>query len=152
MAGKKEKKKENRETKDNAKTTKDKVKAFARMIRKLRDLRFEISLLFLVIGVALTIIAFFSPAGDKTPAFLYGVVSAVGNWYLWFWVVGPLMVIGSSWYAYDYIKKRRMFENLMNTNSKAKFLENLPDLEDVVWYLKEKDRIRLAQKKKKLLR
>ena len=116
------------------------------------DHRMEMGIVWMLIGGFLTFIAAVSPASDSTPGFVYGLVAAIGNWFYWFWLIGPLLFMAGIWYFTDTLKKRKEFEKYMEIESKAKFVQHIKKLEELSWYLKKEDRMRLAEKKKKLLR
>jgi len=114
------------------------------------DNKFELGVLSLVFGVLLTVLAFFGGPREETPDFLLPMVETVSQptqWYLYFWLFGPLLFILGCWYAYDTYKKRKKFEELMAHTGRAKFFTNLVEIEELAWALKRKDRIRLAEKK-----
>ena len=56
------------------------------------------------------------------------LASPFGEWSYWLLIVGPLVLIGASWWLYDYFKKTRSLSKLMATPSKAKFVRNLDEI------------------------
>ena len=121
------------------------------LIRKIRENMIPISSTILavsLIGLFISTAYFFFL--DSLPDFLKGVCAAPGAWNYWIILLAIFGVIIGGWYLYDTVKKKRKFEELMDTNSKSKFTRNLPDLEDIAWYLGKDYEKRLEEKKKKL--
>ena len=131
---------------------------FGRRFRHfLRSQRFALSVLVLGVGILLTVLA----VGDLTPLSAsapftsvnpYTDQSATGgpNYNLAFVILGPLIVIVGAYLVGSYYLARRRFEHLMLTRSKAEFLRNLPDLEDLLWDLTPADESRYERKKAEL--
>ena len=123
----------------------------------LRVHRAAFSILILVIGSFLTVLA----AGDFTPLSNYWPFTEINkitdqsgnggvNYNLVFVVVGPIVAIIGAYMVGAYYVARRKFEHLMQTKSKAEFLRNIPELEDLLWELTPNDEIRYEQKKAEL--
>ena len=123
----------------------------------LRSQRFPLSILVLAIGVLLTALA----AGDFTPLHTNSVFSAINsytdqsgangpNYNLAFLIAGPIITIIGAYLVGAYYLARRRFEHLMVTKSKAEFLRNIPDLEDLLWDLTPQDEVRYDQKRAEL--
>lgn len=87
---------------------------------------------------------------DSVPEFLKGMCEAPGNWNYWILLISAFGLMIGGWYLYDTLKKKRKFEELMETNSRSKFTKNLPDLEDIAWYLGKEYEERLEEKKRAL--
>jgi hypothetical protein len=128
---------------------------FGRRLRyQMRVHRYFLSCLLLGIGILLTALA----AGDLTPLGNYPPFSAINpvtappnvNYNLAFVVIGPIIVIVGAYFVGAYTLARRRFEYLMLTRSKAEFLRNLPELEDLLWDLTPADEIRYSVKKGEL--
>jgi len=123
----------------------------------LRAQRFPLSVVVLAIGLLLTALAL----GDFTPLAngpLFPAInhvtdqSASGgtNYNLAFIILGPIISIVGAYLVGAYYVARRRFEHLMVTKSKAEFLRNIPDLEDLLWDLTPNDEYRYEQKKSEL--
>ncbi|MGA7923303.1 MAG: hypothetical protein WCA77_04935 [Thermoplasmata archaeon] len=121
---------------------------------QMRVHRFFLSCLLFAIGVFLTTLA----AGDLTPLSNYPPFSWINpytatptiNYNLAFVVFGPIIVIVGSYFVAAYVLARRRFEHLMLTRSKAEFLRNLPEIEDLLWDLTPADEVRYGVKKGEL--
>lgn len=126
---------------------------FDRRIRLgLRMYRAIISIFVLAIGLLLTLlaIAFFSPLGNYSPFTQIDSVTAPpnsANFNLVFVIVGPIIVIVGAYLVGVYFYARRGFEHLMLTKSKAEFLRNIPEIEDLLWDLTPLDERRYEEKR-----
>jgi H+/Cl- antiporter ClcA len=121
------------------------------LIRKIRENMIPISgtiFVLSLIGTILPTIYFFFL--DSTPEPLKGICAAPGAWNYWIITLSLLGLVIGGWYLYDTTKKKKKFEELMETNSRSKFMKNLPDLVDIAWYLGKDYEDRLEEKKKKL--
>ncbi|MCI4361367.1 MAG: DUF3198 domain-containing protein [Thermoplasmata archaeon] len=125
----------------------------------LRSQRFALSILVLGIGILLTVLA----AGDLTPLSHGPVFPAINqytdqslapnagpNYNLAFAILGPIISVVGAYLVGAYYIARRRFEHLMFTKSKAEFLRNIPDLEDLLWDLTPADEARYEDKKSEL--
>jgi threonine/homoserine/homoserine lactone efflux protein len=124
--------------------------------RRLRDWlrrnRFFVSVIVFASGVFLTVLA----AGDLTP--LNTVQPFIGinavtaapngaNYNLAFVVIGPIVSIIGAVLVGGYLLARRRFEHLMKTKSKAEFLRNLDQIEEILWELTPTDEQRYLDKR-----
>jgi hypothetical protein len=120
----------------------------------LRTYRAWVSDLVLAIGGLLTILAigFFTPLSTwgPFPAINAATDAPGANYNLVFIVLGPIIVIAGGYLVGAYYTARRKFEHLMVTKSKAEFLRNIPELEDLLWELTPRDEIRYQQKRAEL--
>ena len=120
----------------------------------LRTYRAWISDFVLGVGVLLTVLAlgFFTPLSNSWPfTVLNGATDTpAANYNLLFLIVGPIVIIAGAYLAGSYYVARGKFEHLMVTKSKAEFLRNIPDLEDLLWELTPADEVRYEQKKVEL--
>lgn len=113
--------------------------------------------LLLAIGLFLTVLAIgdYTPLGS-TPPFptINGAtdLSSSGgpNYNLVFVIAGPIIVLIGSYLVGSYYVARRRFEHLMLSRSKAEFLRNLPEVEDLLWELTPADELRYEEKKLEL--
>jgi hypothetical protein len=122
--------------------------------RKLRDWlrahRAEISIAVLAIGFFLTILALgaFTPLRSSQPftAVDSSTDTPSANYDLVFVIVGPILIIIGGYLVGAYFYARRRFEHLMLTKSKAEFLRNLPEVEELLWDLTKADELRYEAK------
>jgi hypothetical protein len=122
-----------------------------------RAQRFFLSLVVLGIGILLTVLAVvdLTPL-NQTSAFhgINGLTDQSGsggpNYDLAFVIMGPIIAIIGAYLVAAYYLSRRKFEHLMLSKSKAEFLRNLPDIEDLLWDLTPKDEVRYEQRKSEL--
>ena len=121
----------------------------------MRTYRAWISIFILAVGALLTILA----AGAYTPlqsVAPFPAINSVTNppngpdYDLLFVVVGPIVVIVGMYMVGAYFVARRRFEHLMLTKSKAEFLRNIPELEDLLWDLTPNDERRYETKRAEL--
>ena len=63
---------------------------------------------------------------------------------------GPIVSIIGGYMVGAYSVARRRFEHLMLTKSKAEFLRNIPELEDLLWDLTPYDEVRYENKRSEL--
>src|SRR5579862_5065500 len=132
--------------------------SFSRKLRRfLRSQRFPLSIVILAIGVVLTVLAVadFTPLGAYAPfpSILQVTdqsASGGANVNLAFIVLGPIISIVGAYLVGAYYIARREFEHLMRTKSKAEFLRNIPELEDLLWGLRPEDELRYEEKKGEL--
>ena len=129
---------------------------FSRTLRRfLRTYRFRFSAILLAIGILLVVLA----VGNFTPAFQHPavpvdqqrdrpVVDRGPNYNLVFVVAGPIVVLVGAYLVGAYYIARARFEHLMLTKSKAEFLRNLPDLEDLLWDLTPADEQRYDRRRR----
>jgi hypothetical protein len=117
----------------------------------LRKYRAWLSYFVLGVGVLLTLLAvgFFTPLANSWPFTAINTVtnSPSANYNLLFVVLGPIIVIVGAYLAGSYVVARAKFEHLMVTKSKAEFLRNIPELEDLLWELTPADEGRYERKK-----
>jgi len=122
-----------------------------RLRRGMRTHRGVISVAVLAIGFLLSILAlgFFTPLRDSSP---FNVIdqatnpSGGANYNLLFVILGPILIIVGGYLVGAYFYARQRFEHLMLTKSKAEFLRNLPELEELLWDLTPNDEARYEQK------
>ena len=125
-----------------------------RLRRGMRTYRAILSIFILAVGVLLTILAlgFFTPLSGwgPFPAINAATSTPSANYNLVFVVVGPIVVIAGAYLVGSYFVARTKFEHLMVTKSKAEFLRNIPELEDLLWELTPADELRYEDKKAEL--
>lgn len=105
-------------------------------------------------GAVLTVLAlgYFTPLSSAWPFTVINPVTNTpsANWNLVFVILGPILLIAGGYLLGTYIVARRRFEHLMVTKSKAEFIRNIPEIEDLLWDLKPVDEIRYERKKAEL--
>lgn len=125
-------------------------------MKKLKNFAFPLSLCLFIAGVALlscSVIWYLSYIHRANfPTELSGLqeLNKLGAWGWWLLIIAPFIFIAGSWYFCSYCIKCRRFRTLISTGSKAVFIKNLPELEDLVSGLPKKYTNELATKKKEL--
>jgi uncharacterized membrane protein YbhN (UPF0104 family) len=129
----------------------EKVPLERRFRHGLKTHRAGISIFVLAVGLILTILAvgYFTPLNTAGP---FPAINSVtnqptANYNLIFVILGPIVSIVGAYLVGAYFTARRKFEHLMLTKSKAEFLRNIPELEDVLWDLTPADEVRYEQKR-----
>jgi MFS family permease len=116
----------------------------------LRTYRAAISIFILAVGALLTILAagYFTPLSNSYPftAINPATNQPSANYNLVFVIIGPIIVIVGTYLVAAYFTARRKFEHLMVTKSKAEFLRNIPELENLLWDLTPAHERRYDQK------
>jgi len=128
-----------------------KVSLDQRLRHGLRAYRAWISILVLAIGFLLTILAFgaFTPLASSQPFSTINMSTEPpggANYNLIFVVLGPILIIVGGYLVGAYFYARRQFEHLMLTKSKAEFLRNIPELEELLWDLTPRDQVRYEKR------
>jgi hypothetical protein len=118
----------------------------------LRQHRAVVSILVFALGVLLSVLALgdFTPLRTVAPfASINTVTNPAGgsNYNLLFIVFGPIIALVGAYLVGAYFVARRKFEHLMVTKSKAEFLRNIPELEDLLWDLTPVDEDRYEEKR-----
>ncbi len=121
-----------------------------RLRHALRTYRAAISIAVLAIGFLLTILALgaFTPLHASQPfqTIDRSTSTSTANYNLVFVIVGPILIIVGGYLVGAYFVARRQFEHLMLTKSKAEFLRNIPELEELLWDLTPRDQVRYEQR------
>jgi len=125
-----------------------------RLRRGMRTYRAIIAIFVLAVGALLTVLA----AGFFTPLSSWGPFSVINsatntpnaNYNLVFVFIGPIVAIVGAYLVGAYFNARHKFEHLMLTKSKAEFLRNIPELEDLLWDLTPHDEQRYEAKRAEL--
>ncbi len=114
----------------------------------MREFALELSSIVLMIGI---IMAFFVALKygfeNVLPFYLKDILNGIGGWIIWMTVVGPILILGGGWYFYDGLSKRREFNKLMDTDSKAVFVRNYDRLEELAYFLTEGHRQQFYDKR-----
>lgn len=117
----------------------------------MRAQRALLSLVLLGMGLALSVLAigYFTPLSQSS---FFSSINSVTfptggtNYNLLFVVAGPIISIVGAYLVGSYFHARRRFEHLMLTKSKAEFLRNIPELENLLWDLTPHDEVRYQQR------
>ena len=132
----------------------EKVPLGRRFRHGLKTYRAWISIVVLAVGIFLTVLAigFFTPLGSVAPfpSINNATNTPNANYNLVFVFAGPIIVVVGMYMVGAYFVARRKFEHLMQTKSKAEFLRNIPDLEDLLWDLTPNDELRYEAKRSEL--
>ncbi len=116
----------------------------------LRVHRAVISIAVLAIGFFLSILAlgYFTPLNSASPFSQINQATDHNgvNYNLLFVFVGPILIIIGGYLVGAYFWARQRFEHLMLTKSKAEFLRNLPEVEELLWDLTPADELRYDAK------
>ncbi len=131
-----------------------------RLRETLRKYRYALSLFVFAVGTLLCVLAmgdFIGPLAASPPFTSINPVTdgtlnggSGANYNLAFAIVGPIVFIIGAYLTGAYILARRRFEHLMATKSKAEFLRNIPDLEQVLWDLTPADEERYFRRRTEL--
>jgi hypothetical protein len=120
----------------------------------LRVHRAIVSVVVFAVGIFLSLLAigFFTPLSSLS---FFSAINAVtnppyANYNLVFVIVGPIVAILGAYLVGAYYYARRKFEHLMVTKSKAEFLRNIPELEEILWDLTPNDEVRYETKRAEL--
>lgn len=122
-----------------------------RLRHALRQYRFFLAAVVLAVGILLTVLAIgdFTPLASTPPFPSINSVTdtSAANYNLVFVIAGPIVIIIGGYLVGAYYLARHRFEHLMRTKSKAEFLRNLPEVEDLLWDLTPADEVRYEAKK-----
>lgn len=121
------------------------------MAKLLREYSLELSSMIFMIGVIMTAFVamkYLFEAG--LPYFLKNILDGVGGWIVWMTVIGPILLMGGGWYFFDGIRKRREFSRLVTTDSKAVFVRNLDRIEELAYFLTQKHRDTVEERREEL--
>ncbi|HYA54085.1 MAG TPA: DUF3198 domain-containing protein [Thermoplasmata archaeon] len=134
--------------------TPEKVPLGRRIRHGLKSYRAWIAIFVLAVGILLSVLAigFFTPLSSFAPfpTINSATNTPAANYNLVFVIAGPIIVIVGIYMVGAYFIARRKFEHLMLTKSKAEFLRNIPELEDLLWDLTPKDEVRYETKRAEL--
>jgi hypothetical protein len=116
-----------------------------------RDNTLELSILGLILGSIFTfigIIGVFIP--DYEIAIVTGILEVIGDWDYWLFMVALILTFAAAWFLYSNVKDRMGFKDLIDTGSKATFVRNQDELEEIAFRLGTKYQDILFDKKKEL--
>lgn len=83
---------------------------------------------------------------NSLPDFFLDIDNRIGPWIVWVAVIGPLLLLIGVFYFQDTIRKRREFRQLIDTDSKAKFVRNQARLVEIAQALGNEYWGRIEQK------
>jgi hypothetical protein len=133
-----------------------------RLRNGLRTYRYPVSLVVLIVGIVLIFLAIgdFIPQLASSPLYSFlnkytdpsqmGSVAGQPNYDLAFVIIGPIIALIGGYLVGAYVVARRKFEHLMESRSKAEFLRNIPELEEILWDLTPADEQRYLLKRAEL--
>jgi hypothetical protein len=78
------------------------------------------------------------------------IVNAFGLWVNWLAIAGIIGFIVAIWWMIDYVLKIRKLKDLMDTESKSKFIKSMDDIDFIAWRLPKKYKNLVANKKSEL--
>jgi hypothetical protein len=132
----------------------EKVPLGRRLRHGFKTYRAAIAIFVLLVGAVLTVLAagFFTPISTlgPFPAINNATNTPGANYNLLFVIIGPIIVIVGAYMVGAYFNARHKFEHLMLTKSKAEFLRNIPEIEDLLWDLTPRDELRYEAKRGEL--
>lgn len=122
-------------------------------MRWYREIRLEVGAMITIAGVILSLLAIgnflVAPSCSTPPDFFCDLVrNKVGPWNIWVLVVGPILLLAGIVYLGDTVKKQREFSKLIDTDSKAKFVQNQDRIEYLAWLLSSRFERRVEEKKR----
>ncbi len=104
--------------------------------KKLKDNQIILSIVVIIISAYLFILGLFSIVlVDYAPGTLLDMADVMGNWIYWLFVISIFSLIGFSWFLVDIYLKIQEFKELMDTDSKSKFIKNIARIETLALYL-----------------
>ncbi len=86
----------------------------------------------------------------KENGFLQSIFDALGNYIYWLFIAMITLTIACGWIFVDLVLSRQKFDELVKTGSKAVFVRNFNELEDLAWKLGPKYMDIVYERKKKL--
>jgi len=99
-----------------------------------RELRYELSALFLalgVLGMIFSLTQYLAPT--QSPDWLISIHRAIGQYVVWEAFFGLLAVLAGGFYFIDTIRKEREFERLISTPSKEVFVKNMRRIQELTY-------------------
>jgi len=89
-----------------------------------------LSIIALIAGLFLFILGLFEVVlTDYSPALVSDMGDVIGDWIYWFLVVGGFLTLIFGWLIIDRFKKMKEFKDLVETESKSKFIKNIARIE-----------------------
>ena len=75
------------------------------------------------------------------------IVNFLGGWAYWLALIGVVGFLIVLWWVLDFVLKVRKLKDLINTESKAKFIKNMDEIEFIAWRLPKKYKNVVSEKK-----
>jgi len=123
------------------------------MNKIIREHMLMLSAILFGIGIIMTVIGvlwyFMVIQSNIVNSSLEEFSEKLGNWGWWILIPAPFILIAGGWYFSDQLLARRKVNEMISTNSKANFVKNISEIEEVVWKLPIKYRERFEKKKEK---
>lgn len=118
-----------------------------------KEYRLELGSFLCCLSVFATIVgvvgSFFSEGLPSYLSALEELSAPFGEWSYWLLIIGPLILLGTAWWMYDYFKKTRNLAKLLASPSKAKFVRNLDEIEYLAWSLPQRFESQVIEKKRR---
>jgi len=115
------------------------------------EYRAELSAFLLIIFGLAGFIGILGAATNEQPtgdfAAFQGLISAFGDWVYWLALIGPVGFFIVIWWALDFVLKIRKLKELIDTESKAKFIKNMDDIDFLAWRLPKRYKAMVSRKK-----
>jgi H+/Cl- antiporter ClcA len=120
----------------------------------LTEYRMELGITLLILFGLASLIGILGAVTNFNPTGMWStfhdIVAPFGNWVYWLAFIGPIGLIFSLWWVLDFFLKIRKLKDMINTESKSKFIKNQDDIEYIAWRLPKKYKILVARKKTEL--
>jgi hypothetical protein len=105
-----------------------------------RKYNFQLSVVGLIIGAIFLILSslgIFLGGNDtiKGNDFLQSFFDLLGNYIYWLFIIMLTLTVACGWLFGDLVLKRQKFNELIKTSSKATFVRNQKELEELAWKL-----------------
>ncbi len=89
-----------------------------------------LSIIALIAGLFLFILGLFEVVlTDYSPPIISDMGDAIGDWIYWLLVIGGFLTLIFGWLIIDRFKKMKEFKDLIETESKSKFIKNIARIE-----------------------
>lgn len=108
----------------------------------------HISLLLMIIFLLLIYLSIYAIFISSSAPIVSSYNNISGDWKSWILGVSFLGFFISLYYFIDYFKKLKKFKELINSDSKSKFISNIKELEIISYRLGPKYKDQLENKKK----
>lgn len=116
-----------------------------------REIKFELSFAVFAGGLLMSTLAtFYYLLPAQEPQTIREINAGLGNWIFWVAVLGYPLAFGGGYYFVDLLRKRRQFERLMSSPSKATFVRNQERIERLAWALPSDYERRVVERKREL--
>lgn len=116
--------------------------------KNLREYIIFFSVLITGLGLFFAVATFYGVLlNTYQPDIFKSINNLLGDWAIWILILSIFVIFIGAWYTYDTIRKRREFEEFINTDSKANFIKHLKDLEVISYKLGPRYQEILKEKK-----